>query len=73
VFVSQNNTTDLLVLCDCVQLTYQSVQWKGEIAIEADPPHLSVASFETTKDGEKLTLVSRTSCSLPCYVILEHY
>jgi len=44
-------------------LTYQSLEWKGQIAIEADPAHLSLAAFETTKDNEKLTMVNRSSSS----------
>jgi len=50
-------------MCVCghvlFQLVYQSVEWKGHIAIEMEPANLSLAMFETTKDGEKRTMVSQ--------------
>ena len=52
-------------MCSCVdvlfQLVYQSVEWMGQIAIDAEPANLSLVAFETTKDGEKRTMVNRHS------------
>ena len=49
-----------LTCCGFVQfqLTYHSMEWKGQIAIAAEPENLAVAVFETVKDGDKLTMVN---------------
>ena len=55
-------------MIDCVQLMYQSMQWTGQVTVEDKPASLSLATFETTKDGEKLTMVNRISCAVLCNV-----
>jgi len=58
-------------LCGLFQFIYQSMEWKGHIAIEAEPANLSLATFETTRDGEKRTMVNYSSsvaihrCAMP--------
>jgi len=45
-------------ICVPFQLVYQTLEWTGQIVIEAEPANLSLALFETTKDGEKQTMVN---------------
>jgi len=49
----------LSTVCGCgiFQLSYQLMEWKGLITIEAEPPDLFIVAFETTKDGAPLTMV----------------
>jgi len=59
-----------------LQLTYQSMEWKGQLSVEAEPATLSVVTLETTKDDEKLTMVNTACCvymhaEILCFVSFE--
>jgi len=63
-------------ICVPFQLVYQTLEWTGQIVIEAEPANLSLALFETTKDGEKQTMVnwlySLFVCLFVCLFLFVH-